>query len=141
MIALADLPAANATLNAATAVLLSAGYAFIRRGHRTAHKTCMLSAFTVSVLFLASYLYYHAHAGVRHFEGTGWLRPVYFAILISHTILAAAIVPLAVTTVALGLTSRFPRHKRVARWTLPLWLYVSLTGVVVYVLLYRLTWS
>jgi len=141
VITLADLPAANAALNAATALLLSAGYEMIRRGRRTAHKACMLSAFAVSVLFLASYLWYHAHAGVRHFEGAGWIRPVYFAILISHTILAAAIVPLAVTTVGFGLTSRFPRHQRVARWTLPLWLYVSLTGVVVYVLLYRMTWS
>jgi uncharacterized membrane protein YozB (DUF420 family) len=140
VIALADLPEANAVLNAATALLLSAGYAMIRRRRRTAHKACMLSAFAVSVLFLASYLYYHAHAGVRHFEGSGWIRSAYFAILISHTVLAAAIVPLAVTTVALGLSSRFPRHQRIARWTLPLWLYVSLTGVVVYVMLYRLTW-
>jgi len=140
VIALADLPEANAALNAATALLLSAGYVMIRRGRRTAHQTCMLSAFAVSVLFLASYLYYHAHAGVRHFEGAGWIRSAYFAILMSHTILAAAIVPLAVTTVVLGLSSRFPRHRRIARWTLPLWLYVSLTGVVVYVMLYRLTW-
>ncbi len=138
---LADLPTLNAGLNAATAVLLSTGWAMIRRRRVAAHRACMLSAFAVSVLFLASYLYYHAHVGVRHFEGTGWIRPVYFAILISHTIRAAVIVPLAVTTVALGLSSRFPRHKRIARWTLPLWLYVSLTGVVVYVLLYRLTWS
>ncbi len=140
MIRLADLPALNAALNAATALLLSAGWVMIRGRHVTAHKTCMLSAFGVSLLFLASYLYYHAHAGVRHFAGTGWIRPVYFAILMSHTVLAAAIVPLAVVTVALGLSSRFPRHQRVARWTLPLWLYVSLTGVAVYVLLYRLTW-
>ncbi len=140
MIRLADLPALNAALNATTALLLSAGWVMIRGRHVTAHKTCMLSAFGVSLLFLASYLYYHAHAGVRHFAGTGWIRPVYFAILMSHTVLAAAIVPLAVVTVALGLSSRFPRHQRVARWTLPLWLYVSLTGVAVYVLLYRLTW-
>jgi uncharacterized membrane protein YozB (DUF420 family) len=140
VIPLADFPAANAVLNATTALLLSLGWVMIRRGRTTAHKTCMLAAFSVSVLFLASYLYYHAHAGVRHFEGTGWIRPVYFAILISHTVLAAVIVPLAVTTVGLGLSARFPRHKRVARWTLPLWLFVSLTGVVVYVVLYRLTW-
>jgi len=140
MIGLADLPAVNATLNGTTAVLLTAGWRLIRARRLAAHKACMLSAFGVSTLFLASYLYYHAHAGVRHFTGTGWIRPVYFAILISHTILAAAIVPLAVTTVALGLSSRFANHRRIARWTLPLWLYVSLTGVVVYVLLYRLRW-
>lgn len=139
MIALADLPAVNATLNGATALLLSAGYAMIRRRKILAHKTCMLSAFAVSTVFLASYLYYHAHAGVRHFEGRGWIRPVYFAILVSHTVLAAAIVPLAITTVVLGLSSRFPKHQRIARWTLPLWLYVSLTGVAVYLLLYRLS--
>ena len=140
VIAMADLPAVNATLNAGTALLLSLGWGMIRRRRVAAHKTCMLSAFTLSVLFLASYLYYHAHAAVRHFQGSGWIRPAYFAILISHTILAAAIVPLAVVTVGLGLSSRFPRHKRIARWTLPLWLYVSLTGVAVYVLLYRLAW-
>lgn len=140
MIALADFPAINASLNGTTALLLSLGYAMIRRRRIRAHRTCMLSAFAVSTLFLASYLYYHAHAGVRHFTGSGWIRPVYFAILISHTILAAAIVPLAATTLGFGLTSRFPGHQRIARWTLPLWLYVSLTGVVVYVLLYRLSW-
>ena len=140
MITLADLPAVNAALNGTTALLLSLGYAMIRRRRIAAHKTCMLSAFAVSALFLVSYLYYHAHAGVRHFTGSGWIRTVYFAILFSHTVLAAAIVPLAVTTVGLGLSARYPRHRRIARWTLPLWLYVSLTGVVVYVLLYRLSW-
>jgi uncharacterized membrane protein YozB (DUF420 family) len=140
VIVLADLPAVNAALNGTTALLLSLGYAMIRRRRITAHKICMLSAFAVSTLFLASYLYYHAHAGVRHFAGSGWIRAVYLAILISHTVLAAAIVPLAVTTVILGLSARYPRHRRIARWTLPLWLYVSLTGVVVYVLLYRLSW-
>ena len=140
MIALEDLPGVNAALNGTTALLLSLGYVMIRRRHILAHKTCMLSAFGVSSLFLASYLYYHAHAGVRHFAGSGWIRAVYFAILISHTVLAAAIVPLAVTTVGLGLWARFPKHRRIARWTLPLWLYVSLTGVIVYVLLYRLRW-
>ena len=140
LIALADLPAVNAGLNATTALLLSLGWVMIRRRRIAAHKACMLSAFAVSMLFLASYLYYHAHAGLRHFRGSGWIRPVYFAILISHTVLAAAIVPLAVVTVGLGLSARFPRHRRIARWTLPLWLYVSLTGVVVYVLLYRLPW-
>jgi uncharacterized membrane protein YozB (DUF420 family) len=138
VIPLASLPGVNAALNGTTALLLVVGWAMIRRRRIVAHRTCMLSAFAVSTLFLASYLWYHAHAGLRHFALTGWIRPVYFAILISHTVLAAAIVPLAVTTVALGLWSRFPRHKRIARWTLPLWLYVSLTGVAVYLLLYRL---
>lgn len=140
MIALADLPAVNAALNGATALLLSSGWVMIRRRRIAAHRLCMLSAFVVSTLFLASYLYYHAHAGLRHFQGSGWIRSAYFAILISHTVLAAAIVPLAVVTIALGLSARFPKHRRIARWTLPLWLYVSLTGVVVYVLLYRLAW-
>lgn len=138
MIALDDLPALNATLNGATALLLSGGYAMVRRRRLLAHKACMLSAFAVSVLFLASYLYYHAHAGLKHYTGRGWLRAAYFAILFTHTVLAAAIVPLAVTTVYFGLRSRHPAHQRIARWTLPIWLYVSLTGVVVYLLLYRL---
>jgi putative membrane protein len=139
VIALADLPAVNATLNGTTALLLSAGYVMVRRRRLLAHKACMLAAFGVSMLFLASYLYYHAHAGVRHFRGQGWLRSAYFAILFSHTVLAAAVVPLAVTTVYLGLRARHPRHQRIARWTLPIWLYVSLTGVVVYQLLFRLS--
>jgi putative membrane protein len=138
VIALDDLPALNATLNGATALLLSGGYAMVRRRRLLAHKACMLSAFAVSVLFLASYLYYHAHAGLKHYAGRGWLRAAYFAILFTHTVLAAAIVPLAVTTVYFGLRSRHPAHQRIARWTLPIWLYVSLTGVVVYLLLYRL---
>jgi len=139
VIALADLPAVNAALNGTTAVLLCCGYALVRRRKLLLHKLCMLSALGVSTLFLASYLWYHAHAGVVRFAGRGWIRPVYFAILISHTVLAAAIVPLALTTVYLGLRARHPTHRRVARWTLPLWLYVSLTGVVVYLLLFRLS--
>jgi putative membrane protein len=138
VIATADIPAVNATLNGTTAVLLSLGYAMVRRRKILLHKTFMLSAFGVSTLFLASYLWYHAHAGLRRFEGRGWIRPVYFAILISHTVLAAVVVPLALTTVYFGLRSRHPAHQRIARWTLPIWLYVSLTGVVVYLLLYRL---
>jgi len=140
VIPLTALPAVNAALNGTTALLLSTGWVMIRGRRIAAHRLCMLSAFGVSTLFLASYLYYHAHSGLRHFQGSGWIRPVYFAILISHTALAAAIVPLAVVTIALGLSARFPKHRRIARWTLPLWLYVSLTGVVVYVLLYRLAW-
>ena len=137
MIEIQDLPAVNALLNATTAVLLSTGYVMIRQKRTRAHKRCMLAAFATSAAFVASYLYYHAHAGVRHFSGAGWLRPVYFAILLSHTLLAAVVVPLAVTTAWLGLGDRHPRHERLARWTLPIWLYVSLTGVVVYLLLYR----
>jgi uncharacterized membrane protein YozB (DUF420 family) len=137
---LQDLPGVNAALNATTALLLSTGYLLIRRGRRRAHRAVMIGAFVVSVLFLASYLWYHAHAGVRRFPGLGWIRPVYFAILFSHTVLAAAVVPLVLVTLARGLRADFPRHARLARWTLPVWLYVSVTGVVVYVMLYRLSW-
>lgn len=139
MIQLADLPAVNAVLNATTTVLLTTGFVMVRRRKLTAHKVCMLAAFAVSTVFLASYLYYHAHAGIRRFTGQGWIRPLYFAILISHTLLAAAVVPLAMTTAYRGLAGRFPKHQRIARWTLPIWLYVSLTGVVVYLLLYRVS--
>jgi uncharacterized membrane protein YozB (DUF420 family) len=139
VIATEDLPAVNAALNAATACLLSLGWAMIRSGRRALHKACMLSALGVSTLFLASYLWYHAHEGVRHFAGRGWIRPVYFAILSTHTVLAAAVVPLALTTAYFGLWSRHPTHRRLARWTLPIWLYVSVTGVVVYLLLFRVS--
>ena len=137
---LQDLPGVNATLNATTALLLTTGYLLIRSGRRRAHRAAMLAAFGVSVAFLASYLWYHAHAGTTRFPGHGWIRPVYFAILLSHTVLAAAIVPLALITLARGLRADFPRHARLARWTLPVWLYVSVTGVVIYVMLYRLSW-
>lgn len=137
---ISDLPAVNATLNGITATLLTTGYLLIRKRRIAAHRACMIAAFCVSVLFLASYLYYHYHVGSRHFPGRGWIRPIYYAILISHTILAAAVVPLALATLHRGLTSQFPKHKRIARWTLPIWLYVSVTGVVVYLLLYRLSY-
>jgi putative membrane protein len=137
---LADLPGVNATLNGTTAVLLGIGYRLIRRGHRRAHRAVMITAFVVSTLFLVSYLWYHAHAGVTRFPGHGWIRPVYFAILFSHTVLAAAVVPLVLVTLARGLRADFPRHARLARWTLPVWLYVSVTGVVIYGMLYRLSW-
>lgn len=140
MLSVQDLPGVNATLNATTALLLTTGYVLIRTGRRRAHRAVMLTAFAVSIAFLASYLFYHAHAGVTHFPGRGWIRPVYFAILLSHTVLAAAIVPLALVTVARGLRADFPRHRRLARWTLPAWLYVSVTGVLIYVMLYRLSW-
>ncbi len=135
---ISDLPAVNATLNGITATLLTVGYVCIRTGRRRAHRAFMIAAFSVSVVFLASYLWYHAHAGVTRFAGRGWLRAVYFAILSSHTVLAAAIVPLALVTLYRGLNSQHPKHEHIARWTLPIWLYVSVTGVVVYVLLYRL---
>ena len=140
MLALQDLPGVNATLNATTAALLTTGHLLIRRGHRRAHRAAMIAAFALSVLFLASYVYYHARAGTTHFAGRGWIRPVYFAILLSHTVLAAAIVPLVLVTLARGLRADFPKHARLARWTLPAWLYVSVTGVVIYGMLYRLSW-
>ncbi len=140
MPSLADLPALNATLNACTAAVLAVGYGLIRRGHRRAHRAAMLTAFALSTIFLVSYLYYHARAGTTHFTGRGWIRPLYFAILLSHTVHAAAVVPLALLTLARGLRSDFPNHARLARWTLPVWLYVSVTGVVVYTLLYRVSW-
>ena len=138
MIAIADLPALNATLNATAALFLVAGYLAIRSGRRTLHKRCMLAALTASALFLTSYVIYHANAGSRPFTGAGAVRVVYFAILVTHVILAAAILPLALITTTRGLRSQFERHVRIARWTLPIWLYVSVTGVVIYLMLYRL---
>jgi uncharacterized membrane protein YozB (DUF420 family) len=134
----AILPAVNATLNALSACLLIGGYACIRRGRRTAHQRCMLSAFLVSILFLAGYLTLRYFAGMTRFTGQGWIRPVYFSILLSHTALAAGIVPLALVTVTRALREEHVRHVRIARWTLPLWLYVSITGVVIFWLLYHL---
>lgn len=131
------LPTVNAVLNTISAVLLSVGFVCIRRRNVPAHRACMLGAFTVSVLFLACYLVYHYYAGSRPFTGRGWIRPVYFILLISHILLAAIIVPLALTTIYRGLSAQFDRHKRIARWTLPIWLYVSVTGVIVYLLLYH----
>ncbi len=130
-------PALNATLNATSAVLLGAGFAMIRRKRILAHKFCMGLAFASSTVFLVSYLLYHANVGSVPFQGHGWVRPIYFALLASHTILAAAIVPLALITLSRALREQFDRHKRIARWTLPLWLYVSVTGVVIYFLLYH----
>ena len=135
---LSALPAVNAALNGTCTLLLTVGYFFIRRRKVTAHKACMVSAFVTSILFLISYLTYHYHVGSRPFGGQGAIRSVYFTILISHTILAVAIVPLALVTVYRALRNRFDRHVRIARWTLPLWLYVSITGVIVYWMLYHL---
>jgi len=135
---LSDFPAIDATLNAASAVLLALGYYFIRTNRILAHKICMLSAFGTSSVFLACYLWYHAHHGVTRFAGQGMIRPVYFTLLGSHTILAVIIVPLIFTTLYRAWKNRFDLHRRVARWTLPLWFYVSITGVVVYWMLYQL---
>jgi putative membrane protein len=132
------LPALNAALNATSAALLALGYVFIRQRRIRAHLACMLSAFAVSTLFLVSYVVYHYHAGSRLFTGQGWIRPVYFALLISHVVLAAVILPLALGTLYRAWRGDFGRHRRIARWTLPLWLYVSVTGVIVYWMLYHL---
>ena len=135
---IADLPALNASLNALASVFLVAGYLLIRSGRRDAHKRCMLMALMTSALFLTSYVIYHANAGSVPFPGAGAIRVVYFAVLIPHVILAATILPLALITVARGLRGDYGRHVRIARWTLPLWLYVSVTGVIVYLMLYQL---
>jgi len=135
---LSDLPALNATLNATSAALLIIGYILIRRGRIQQHRRVMITAFTTSTLFLVSYVVYHANIGSRPFPGTGPMRTLYFTILITHIVLAIVIVPMALITLMRGLRERFDRHVPIARWTLPLWLYVSVTGVVVYVMLYRL---
>jgi uncharacterized membrane protein YozB (DUF420 family) len=133
-----DLPALNACLNSISTILLGAGYYFIRRRDIRRHRLMMTSAFICSCLFLTSYLIYHYHAGSVPFTKQGWIRPVYFTILITHVVLAAAIVPLALTTLYRAWREQFDRHRRIARWTWPLWMYVSVTGVVVYVMLYQL---
>ena len=135
---IADLPTLNATLNGISAVLLTAGYLLIRSGDRRRHKAVMLAACTTSALFLVSYVVYHANVGSVPYTGQGPLRTVYFAILISHVVLAIVIVPMVITTLSRALSARFDRHRRIARLTLPLWLYVSVTGVVIYVMLYHL---
>ncbi|MCI0621914.1 MAG: DUF420 domain-containing protein [Acidobacteria bacterium] len=140
MISVSDLPALNATLNATSTVLLALGFYFVRRRELAAHKRCMLGAFAASTLFLTSYLAYHFQVppGSVRFAGTGWLRGLYYVILLTHITLAAAILPLALITLSRALKQRFDKHRRIARWTLPLWLYVSVTGVVIYWMLYRL---
>lgn len=138
MSSISYLPALNAALNAISAVLLVAGYMQIRALRVRRHRALMLSAFGVSILFLVSYLIYHYHAGSVRFTGQGWIRPVYFAILISHTVLAAAVPVLAILTLRLALRGELLRHRRLARWTFPIWLYVSVTGVAIYLLLYQI---
>jgi uncharacterized membrane protein YozB (DUF420 family) len=137
-VTIADLPAVNATLNAIAAVLLVIGYRLIRLGRREQHRRVMLAAFATSALFLVSYVVYHANAGSRAFTGQGAIRVVYFAILSTHVVLAAAILPLALVTLNYALRQRFERHVPIARWTLPIWLYVSVTGVLVYLMLYQM---
>ncbi len=131
-------PTLNAGLNATSAVLLTGGYLCIRQRRIAAHRACMLGAFAVSSLFLASYVGYHAQVGSVRFAGTGWWRPVYFVLLITHTVMAVVIVPLVLRTLFLAERERFLEHRAMARWTLPLWLYVSVTGVIVYGMLYHL---
>lgn len=137
MIPLSALPTLNAVLNGTSAVLLAGGYLAIRRRQVRVHRACMAAAFVTSTCFLVSYLIYHAHAGATRFPGQGWARPMYFTLLGTHTVLAALIPPLAIVTLTLAWRGRFVRHARLARWTLPTWLYVSVTGVVIYVLLYH----
>jgi uncharacterized membrane protein YozB (DUF420 family) len=133
-----DLPALNAILNGTAAVFLITGYILIRRGKQRTHKRCMLAALVTSALFLVSYVIYHLNVGSRPFPGQGPIRVVYFAILITHVLLAATILPLALITTARGLRAQYDRHVRIARWTLPIWIYVSVTGVVIYLMLYQM---
>lgn len=133
-----DLPLLNAVLNGSSAICLLCGYYFIRRHEFRSHRACMIAALVCSTLFLTSYIVYHANVGSIPFTGVGGVRAVYFTILISHTLLAAAVPPLAVITLVRALRARFRMHRSIARWTLPIWLYVSVTGVVIYLMLYRI---
>ena len=136
---LSDLPAVNACLNGLSAVFLTTGYVFIRRGNKIAHRNCMVSAFVTSTIFLICYLTYHFTVRtVTRFEKPEWFRPVYLTILLTHTVLAVVIVPLVLMTLGRAVKQRFDLHKKIARWTWPLWMYVSVTGVVIYLLLYRI---
>ena len=137
MIGLRDLPALNATLNLTAAILIGAGFYFIKQKKIHAHKLCMVAALGVSALFLTSYLTYHYNVGSVRFTKQGWIRSIYFPLLISHTILAAVVLPMVLRTAFLSFKGRFANHVRIARWTFPVWMYVSITGVVVYVLLYH----
>ena len=133
-----DLPALNATLNATSAVLLTTGWILIRRGRIAQHRAVMIAAVCTSILFLISYLIYHAQVGSVRFTKQGPIRAVYFTILLTHTVLAVAIVPMVLVTLTRGLRARYERHRRIARWTMPIWLYVSFTGVIVYLMLYQM---
>lgn len=134
---ISDLPTVNALLNSASAILIVTGYIFIRRGEIKRHRNCMLGAILTSALFLTTYLIYHYYAGSKSFTGVGWSRTIYLTVLISHSILAAAVVPLVLVTAARALRANFDAHRRIARWTFPIWLYVSVTGVLVYLMLYH----
>ena len=133
-----DLPALNAFLNGSCALFLCSGFVLIRFGRKEAHRFCMVAAFLLSVGFLASYLTYHTLHGSTPFPGTGWSRPIYFSLLVSHIVLAVSVLPFSLITLYQAVRGNFRRHRRIARWTLPIWLYVSVTGVLVYVMLYRL---
>jgi uncharacterized membrane protein YozB (DUF420 family) len=135
---LTDLPAVNATLNGISAVLLMAGYVLVRQRKLAQHRRVMIAAFSTSVLFLICYVIYHANVGSKRFPGQGPIRSVYFFVLITHIVLAALVPPMAIITLSRGLRGRYDTHRRIARWTLPIWLYVSVTGVIVYVMLYRM---
>jgi putative membrane protein len=135
-----DLPAVNASLNAISGVLLFTGYLLIRRRRIEQHRRCMIAAFAASSLFLVCYVIYHAQVGSVPFTRHGFVRPLYFSILITHVTLAVAVLPLAIVTLSRGLQAKYAKHRTIARWTLPIWLYVSVTGVLVYVLLYQPTW-
>ena len=135
---ISDLPALNAFLNGTSTIFLSLGYYFIRAKRITAHRNCMIAALTASTLFLVSYITYHAFAGRTVFKDPAWFRPIYLTILLTHTVLAVVIVPMVVVTLRRAMSQSFERHKRIARWTWPIWMYVSVTGVVIYVLLYQI---
>ena len=135
---ISDLPALNACLNGTSTILLSFGWYFIKRDRKTAHRNCMIAALATSALFLTSYLFYHYHAGSTRFLEPQWFRPIYLAILLTHTVLAVVIVPLILMSVTRAVRERWELHKKISRWTLPLWLYVSVTGVLIYFLLYQI---
>src|SRR5216683_1258764 len=140
MVTIHDLPAVNASLNALSGILLLIGYVLIRARRIQQHRACMIAAFVTSSLFLVCYVVYHAQVGSVRFTRPGLVRPLYYSILITHVTLAFAVVPLAIVTLSRGLKSKFRQHRRIAKWTFPVWLYVSVTGVLVYVLLYQPTW-
>ena len=135
---LSDLPAVNACLNGASTLFLALGYIYIKKGRQEAHRNCMVSALITSTLFLACYLYYHYFAGRTTFQNPQWFRPIYLVILLTHTVLAMVIVPMVLVTVIQAIRQRWESHKKIARWTWPIWMYVSVTGVLIYFLLYQI---
>jgi putative membrane protein len=137
-VSLSDLPAVNACLNGASTVLLTLGYIYIKQAKKIAHRNCMIGAVITSAIFLACYLVYHHFAGRTVFQNPQWFRPIYIVILVTHTVLAVVIVPMVLTTLSLAIRQRWEAHRRIARWTWPIWMYVSVTGVVIYLLLYQI---